>query len=295
MIKKMKNIIQLLRPHQWVKNFFIAAPMFFAFMITLHNVLLVVAGIAIFSLCASAVYVFNDIYDVAEDRQHPEKRKRPIASGQISIKFAWLLAFVLFSVSITVAYFFNINFFIILIVYVSINILYTMVLKHIAIVDITIIAIGFVLRLFAGASIINVQTSMWIVLVTFWLALFLALAKRRDEYLHYINGKKVRKNIDGYNLEMINAGMVLLATITVVAYIMYSVTPAVMERMGSDKLYLTSIFVVVGILRYMQLTFVYEKSGNPTDVLLTDRFLQMVIALWLLSFYVIHVLPKISL
>jgi len=287
---KEAQIFSLLRPHQWVKNFFIAAPMFFAFMITLHNVLLVVAGIAIFSLCASAVYVFNDIYDVAEDRQHPEKRKRPIASGQISIKFAWLLAFVLFSVSITVAYFFNINFFIILIVYVSINILYTVVLKHIAIVDITIIAIGFVLRLFAGASIINVQTSMWIVLVTFWLALFLALAKRRDEYLHYINGKKVRKNIDGYNLEMINAGMVLLATITVVAYIMYSVTPAVMERMGSDKLYLTSIFVIVGILRYMQLTFVYEKSGNPTDVLLTDRFLQMVIALWLLSFYVIHVL-----
>jgi len=289
-MKRIQNLFSLLRPHQWVKNFFIAAPMFFAFMITLHNVLLVVAGIAIFSLCASAVYVFNDIYDVVEDRQHPEKRKRPIASGQISIKFAWLLAFVLFSVSITVAYFFNINFFIILIVYVSINILYTMVLKHIAIVDITIIAIGFVLRLFAGASIINVQTSMWIVLVTFWLALFLALAKRRDEYLHYINGKKVRKNIDGYNLEMINAGMVLLATITVVAYIMYSVTPAVMERMGSDKLYLTSIFVVVGILRYMQLTFVYEKSGNPTDVLLTDRFLQMVIALWLLSFYVIHVL-----
>ena len=289
-MKRIQNLFSLLRPHQWVKNFFIAAPMFFAFMITLHNVLLVVAGIAIFSLCASAVYVFNDIYDVAEDRQHPDKRKRPIASGQISIKFAWLLAFVLFSVSITVAYFFNINFFIILIVYVSINILYTMVLKHIAIVDITIIAIGFVLRLFAGASIINVQTSMWIVLVTFWLALFLALAKRRDEYLHYINGKKVRKNIDGYNLEMINAGMVLLATITVVAYIMYSVTPAVMERMGSDKLYLTSIFVVVGILRYMQLTFVYEKSGNPTDVLLTDRFLQMVIALWLLSFYVIHVL-----
>jgi len=287
---KEAQIFSLLRPHQWVKNFFIAAPMFFAFMISLHNVLLVVAGIAIFSLCASAVYVFNDIYDVAEDRQHPDKRKRPIASGQISINFAWLLALLLFSVSITMAYFFNKNFFIILIVYVAINILYTVVLKHIAIVDITIIAIGFVLRLFAGASIINVQTSMWIVLVTFWLALFLALAKRRDEYLHYINGKKVRKNIDGYNLEMINAGMVLLATITVVAYIMYSVTPAVMERMGSDKLYLTSIFVVVGILRYMQLTFVYEKSGNPTDVLLTDRFLQMVIALWLLSFYVIHVL-----
>lgn len=291
-MKSIQNLISLLRPHQWVKNFFIAAPMFFAFMITLHNVLLVVAGIGIFSLCASAVYVFNDIYDVAEDRQHPEKRKRPIASDQISIKFAWLLAFVLFSVSITVAYFFNINFFIILIVYVAINILYTVVLKHIAIVDITIIAIGFVLRLFAGASIINVQTSMWIVLVTFWLALFLALAKRRDEYLHYINGKKVRKNIDGYNLEMINAGMVLLATITVVAYIMYSVTPAVMERMGSDKLYVTSIFVIVGILRYMQLTFVYEKSGNPTDVLLTDRFLQMVIALWLLSFYVIHVFKE---
>lgn len=280
--------LNLLRPHQWIKNLFIAAPMFFAFTITAQNVVYVMLGIVIFSLCSSAIYVFNDINDVNQDRQHPEKRKRPIASGEVSIGAALSIAIVLFIISLSFGWFINKIFFIVLVIYVFINILYTLKLKHIAILDIIVIAIGFVLRLFAGAILIGVKNSMWIVLVTFLLALFLALAKRRDEYLHYINGKTVRKNIDGYNLEMINAGMVLLAAVTVVAYIMYTVSTAVIERVGSDKLYMTVVFVVIGILRYMQLTFVYEKSGSPTKVLLEDVFLQLVIGFWLLSFYLIH-------
>lgn len=288
MSKNLKNILILLRPHQWLKNAFIAAPMFFAFQFTFENIIKICLGILIFSLCASAVYVFNDIHDVKEDRKHPEKKERPIASGQVSITTASVLALFLCSTSLIFAFMLQKMFMFIMIVYILLNILYTLILKHIAIVDITIISIGFVLRLFAGSAIIGIETSMWIIIVTFLLALFLALAKRRDDYIHFIEGKKVRKNIDGYNLEMINAGMMFLASVTVVAYIMYSVTPDVIARMGSDKLYLTTMFVILGILRYIQLTFVYKKSGSPTNVVLHDRFLQIVIALWLLSFYVIH-------
>jgi len=280
--------LTLLRPHQWIKNFFLIAPMLFSFNLTLYNIIKVFEGVLIFSLCASAVYVFNDIHDLNEDRQHPEKSKRPIASGEISISTAFILAIIIYSISLGLAWWLNKGFFSVLIVYTILNVLYTLKLKHIPILDIVIIAIGFILRLYAGAALIDVAVSMWIVLVTFLLALFLILAKRRDEYLHYVNGKIVRKNIDGYNLELLNAGMVLLAAVTLVAYIMYTVSPDVIARMGNDKLYFTTGFVIVGILRYMQLTFVYGNSGSPTKLLLKDVFLQVDIVLWLLPFYVIH-------
>ena len=168
------------------------------------------------------------------------------------------------------------------------NILYTIKLKHISILDISIIATGFVLRIFAGAVIIAVDPSMWIVLVTFLLAMFLALAKRRDDCLLAGEGKKTRRNIGGYNLEMINLSMVFMAVLTAVAYIMYTVSPEVINRIGSDRLYLTTVFVVTGVLRYMQITFVEEKSGNPTKIVLKDRFLQLVIILWLVTFWALH-------
>jgi decaprenyl-phosphate phosphoribosyltransferase len=284
----MKNFLQLIRPYQWIKNLFIAAPMFFSFKIDLHNLTLILIGIIIFSLTASAVYIFNDIYDIKEDRLHPKKKYRPVASGKVSIRSAFVLSIFLLVISLISAWFINKYFFYILIIYLLMNIFYTIWLKHIAVIDITIIAIGFVLRIFAGAYLINVTVSMWIILVTFWLALFLALAKRRDEYLHFLNGKKVRKNIEGYNLEMINSGMIMLATITIMAYVMYSVSTEVIKNIGSDKLYLTSIFVIVGVFRYLQITYVFQKSGDPTKILLKDKFLQITIILWIISFYIIH-------
>ena len=166
------------------------------------------------------------------------------------------------------------------------NIAYTFSLKHISILDISIIAIGFVLRIYAGAALIDNTPSMWIVLVTFVLALFLALAKRRDDCLLALDGKKTRKNIDGYNLEMVNAAMTLMAGVTVVSYIMYTVSPEVTQRLGTN-LYLTSAFVIIGILRYMQLTFVEHNSGSQTKLVLKDRFLQLVLIGWIGSFYMI--------
>ncbi|MBD3839949.1 MAG: UbiA prenyltransferase family protein, partial [Epsilonproteobacteria bacterium] len=264
----MKNIIQLIRPHQWIKNFFIFAPLFFTFNFQIEAVTTVMIGFALFSFAASSIYVLNDYHDINEDRAHPVKKNRPLASGAVSKKTAIVLMFTLFTSSLIGAAMLSSMFTLVLGLYIAMNIAYTFGIKRISILDISIIAIGFVLRIYAGAVLIGKYPSIWIVLVTFVLALFLALAKRRDDCLLALDGKKTRKNIDGYNLEMVNAAMTLMAGVTVVSYIMYTVSAEVIERVGTHNLYLTSIFVIIGILRYMQLTFVEQNSGSPTKLVL---------------------------
>jgi len=279
-------LIKLLRPHQWVKNSFIFAPLFFSFNFQTEIMTSVAIGFVLFSLAASSIYILNDYHDIAEDRAHPTKKSRPLASGVVSKKRAIFLMLALLSVSLVGAVILSSIFALVLAIYILMNVAYTFGLKHISILDISIIAIGFVLRIYAGASLIGNTPSIWIVLVTFLLALFLALAKRRDDCLLALDGKKTRKNIDGYNLEMVNAAMTLMAGVTVVSYIMYTVSPEVTQRLGAHT-YLTSVFVIIGILRYMQLTFVEQNSGNPTKLILKDRFLQLVLIGWISSFYII--------
>ncbi|MDD3343432.1 MAG: decaprenyl-phosphate phosphoribosyltransferase [Sulfurospirillaceae bacterium] len=286
-MKKIQALWLLSRPHQWIKNLFLFAPLFFTFDITLEQTLSVLTGFLIFSITASSIYIFNDFYDVEEDKIHPTKRNRPIASGQVSKKSAIVFGSLLLCLALSAAFGLKQSFTLILLLYVILNISYTIKLKHIPILDISIIACGFVLRIFAGAAIIDVSPSMWIVLVTFLLALFLALAKRRDDVLLALEGKKARKNIDGYNLEMLNASMTLMASVTILSYIMYTVSPEVTNRLGTHNLYLTAFFVMIGMLRYMQLTFVEQKSGSPTMIVLKDRFLQSVILGWISLFYII--------
>lgn len=287
---KWLSVLELLRPHQWLKNLFVLAPLFFSFHFTEVNVVAALLGFVLFSLAASSIYVLNDYHDIEEDRQHPTKCNRPLASGTVTKAQAVLLMLGLWSVVVVGSYWLNPAFLMIVLGYVFLNVLYSFKLKHVPILDITIIAIGFVLRVFAGAILIGVEPTMWIVLVTFLLALFLALAKRRDDCLLARDGLKTRKNIDGYNLELVNAAMVLMAAVTLVSYIMYTVSPEVVLRFGSDYLYLTSLFVIVGILRYMQITFVEENSGSPTKLLLKDRFLQLTVVGWVMSFGLIKLL-----
>lgn len=174
------------------------------------------------------------------------------------------------------------------IIYLITNISYSIYLKKIIILDVFIIAFGFVIRLFLGAIAGDVLLSHWIVLMTFLLALFLAFAKRRDDVVQYeCYGEKLRKNIDRYNLPFMNQVITIIGTITIVCYILYTVSPEALGRFQSRHLYLTSIFVLLGIIRYLQLTIVDVKSGSPTKVLLTDRFLQTTIILWLASFFFI--------
>ena len=284
----MKEIIKLLRPHQYVKNIFIFAPLLFAF--SFDNTQLVILSVItfiLFSLLASSIYIFNDLMDIEEDRAHPTKKNRPLAKGTISLAKAKQLIAIFASIPLLLSLLINIYLFIIFLLYFLLNILYSYKLKHISIIDIFIISTGFVLRLFAGSVTVDIGLSMWIIIMTFLLALFLALAKRRDDVLLSLQGKETRKNIDGYNLEFVNAGMVLMSGVIIVSYIFYTVSDAVIARLHTDHLYLSSFFVILGIMRYMQITFVEEKSGSPTKIVLKDRFMQLTILFWLASFYLI--------
>lgn len=285
----MTDYLRLMRPNQWVKNLFIFSPIFFGQ--KMFDIgLLIKASIAflVFSLVASSIYIFNDYFDIEYDRRHPIKRSRPLASGRIAIRSALVFMAVLLITGLSAAYALIEPVFYLMLIYVLLNLAYTIRLKHIAIVDIFIIAIGFVLRIFVGGVASGVQLSMWIVIMTFLLALFLALAKRRDDVLIFLDdGQKMRKVIDGYNIEFLNSCMVIMASVIIVSYIMYSRSEEVLLRMHAKNLYLSVLFVILGIMRYLQIAFVFKDSGSPTKVIYTDKFMQLTILGWILTFFVI--------
>jgi len=281
-----RDIIKLMRPHQYLKNSFIFLPLFFALEITNQELLgnTIIAFIS-FSLSASAIYILNDYFDIEEDREHPKKKYRPLASGDIDRNQAIIIMGILLSIGIFLMSILSLKATTILIVYIILNIAYTLWLKHIAILDVTIIAIGFVLRIFVGSAVTDIKPSMWIVIMTFLLALFMALAKRRDDVLIFMNtGTKMRKVIDGYNLRFVDSAMMIMASVVIVAYTLYTTSPEVIARVGSEYLYITTLFVILGIMRYMQITFVFEDSSSPTNIILRDRFIQMTLIAWILSF-----------
>ncbi|GHT33349.1 decaprenyl-phosphate phosphoribosyltransferase [Bacteroidia bacterium] len=251
-----------------------------------------VVAFAAFSLAASAIYCFNDIYDAEVDRLHPKKCKRPIAAEKISVKTAYLIMAVCFLLSMSVIFVFcnETKFIVIALIafYFMMNIAYCVKLKRYAIVDVIVISIGFVLRVLVGGQATGIWLSEWIIMMTFLLALFLAFAKRRDDVVLYQNtGVAPRRNTNRYNLDFMNQVMTIVATITIVAYIMYALSPDVTARFHSRHIYLTAIFVLMGIIRYLQITIVDLKSGSPTKILMRDRFIQFCIAGWIVSFLII--------
>lgn len=282
----MKDFINLLRPWQWTKNLFILLPLFFALQIN-HLDLLTKAGAAFLSFCliASAIYILNDWLDIEEDRLHPKKKERPLVAEKISKKVAAVAMVIFLSSGLILSYLINIYMLYLVLLYVGLNIVYTIKLKHIPIVDIFIIASGFVIRIFIGGVVTHIKIYPWIVIMTFLLALLLSLAKRRDDVLILLEtNDRTRKSIDGYNLAFIDMFMMAMAAITIVAYIMYTMSPEIMLKFRTDKLYFTTFFVILGIMRYMQITLVEKKSGSPTEVLLKDRFLQFTIFCWIITF-----------
>ena len=292
----MKEIIKLLRPYQWLKNLFVFAPVFFNGSVLDIDCLLP-SFMVFFSFCmaASSIYCFNDIYDVETDRMHPIKRIRPIASGAVSKNMGYCLVIICFFLSIIIIISFSwysnstcIKIFTLVLFYVLLNIAYCVWLKHKAIVDVFIIAIGFVMRIYAGGVATGIELTNWLVLMTFLLALFLAFAKRRDDVVMYEEtGKLVRDNITRYTLDYMNQVIGIIASVTMVCYIMYTVSPEVIDRFHSSKIYLTSVFVLAGIVRYLQVAMVDVKSGSPTKVLLHDKFIQACVFGWILSFALI--------
>lgn len=291
-----RHIITLIRPHQWLKNLFVFMPLFFDRHATDWDyVWSCIVSFVAFCLAASGIYCFNDIHDAEADRRHPVKRMRPVASGAVSKRTAYITMGVVWIVAFTLVtwgrfYCGSIQKGLIstLLLYIAINIAYCVKFKQIALLDVFIIAMGFVLRIVAGGLATGIILSHWIVLTTFLLALFLAVAKRRDDVAIYeASGVKVRKNVVRYNMDFLNQCIAILGSITIMCYILYTVSNEVVERMGSHYLYATSVFVLAGILRYMQLTLVNRKSGSPTKVLLHDHFIHVCIIGWILAFTLI--------
>lgn len=284
----MIKYLKLLRVKQYVKNLFLFLPLFFSANLLELNLLLKVAlGAIIFSLASSSIYILNDIKDVNEDRCHPQKCKRPIASGEVSIPSAIFIAVCLLITSLFAAFILNKLFAVCILTYLLLNFLYSARLKHIAIVDIIIISCGFVIRVIAGGILVNIIPSQYLILLTFLISIFIALAKRYDDVLLDSKGLQTRKNIDGYNKEFILAAIAITAAINIVTYILYTLSDEIISQFNSQYVYLTSIFVVTGFLRYLQLTFVENDSCSPTNILYKDKFILTTLALWFISFVII--------
>lgn len=279
--------IRLLRVSQWVKNLFLFIPAFFAeqiFQLDLLYVLLL--GFFSYSFTASSIYIINDLQDVEKDRRHPEKKHRPIASGEVKPKLAVIIAGLSMLLGLGLALLAGHDFLPIPVVYIILNLAYSFKLKQIAILDIVIIALGFLLRVWAGGILCDITLSKWLIIMIFLLALFLAIAKRRDDLLILQReGHELRKSLAGYNLEFVNGTLYFLSAIIIVTYIQYTVSPEVMQVHQAEHLYLSSFFVVIGMLRYLQIALVEQKSGNPTKILLKDPFTQSILFGWAAVIY----------
>lgn len=280
-----RSILALARPEHWVKNLFLFLPAFFAARLSESEVLLnAFLGFVAFSLTASAVYVLNDLIDAPQDRNHPDKCRRPIASGAISQQQGIYIGTVLLITGLLLSYFLRPEMLIYCVLYFAVNVAYSLSLKHFAIIDVTLIGLGFLLRVLAGGAVTGVPVSHWLIVLTFLLALILGFAKRRGEFVVAVGERNFRKALEGYNLPFLDMSIVVCSTVAVVAYLMYCFSPEVTGRIGSDRIYFTALFVVIGVLRYLQLTLVFGKTESPTRALLRDGFLQIVLLAWIGSF-----------
>ncbi len=289
----MKKYVKLLRVEQWVKNLFVFVPLFFSG--NIRNLDLLTKSIfafIIFSLAASVVYILNDYNDIEADRKHPEKRRRPLASGAISKSkaigiFIGLIIADIALVFVAQSYFHESlwKFATIVGFYFVMNLAYTFKLKHVPIIDISIIAVGFVLRVLAGGYITGISISQWAILLTFVLALVLAIGKRRGELINAQVSGKTRRALDGYNVQFADIALSISVTLAIVCYLMFTLSPEVQERFHSRVFY-TVIFVVFAFLRYLQQTLVYNRTESPTKIVYRDRYIQVTLVLWVAAFLI---------
>ncbi|AZA53739.1 decaprenyl-phosphate phosphoribosyltransferase [Chryseobacterium sp. G0201] len=289
----MKKYLKLLRVEQWVKNLFVFVPLFFSG--NIKNVDLLSKSIfafIIFSVAASVVYILNDYNDIEADSKHPEKRRRPLASGAISKSKAIGILIGLIILDIALIFlaqtYFHENlwkFATIIGMYFVMNLAYTFKLKHVPIIDIFIIATGFVLRVLAGGYITGINISQWAILLTFVLALVLAIGKRRGELINAQVSGKTRRALDGYNVQFADIALSISVTLAIVCYLMFTLSPEVQARFH-ERVFYTVIFVVFAFLRYLQQTLVYNRTESPTKIVYRDRYIQVTLLLWVAAFLI---------
>lgn len=279
------SIFKLMRPKQWIKNLFVLVPLLFSErFLFLGDIEKSIATFILFCLISSTVYIMNDILDVKSDRIHPKKRLRPIASGAVKIPQAIIALIVVLAVSLIGSYMLDIKLFIIILLYLLNNIIYSFKIKHIVIVDVVSIAVGFVLRVAAGAVIIDVKLSGWIILCTFFISLFLGFEKRRNEIIKLSDkATEHRKILDDYSEELLKQYSNIAITCTIVCYAMYTF----ISYKSNNYMMFTNIFVVYGIFRYKYLADKKGTGGSPTEAVLNDINLLITVVLWALSSVII--------
>ncbi len=289
----MKMYFELLRIKSWVKNGFLFLPLVFALKL-LHPDLFLTVVIAFFSFsfCSSFIYIINDVLDAQADALHPRKKNRPIPSGKISSQLALMIGVGCLAVSFGLVFSFAISVFFsyVLLCYLFLNIAYVLVLKNIHLIELFVVAINFVLRVLAGCFVINVAPSNWILVVTFFLSLLLVLVKRRAELVVLgTNAAAHRKVLKYYSEGFLDKLILIAATITITAYILYSIDPKVTFLLKTNSLIYTSIFVVIGVFRFVQLSEgkEFDGEGDPTTLLFKDRFTQLVLLAWLISLFLL--------
>lgn len=285
MISEAKHIIVSMRPKQWVKNVFIFAGLVFArHLFDMSLLVRVSVGFILFSLAASGTYIFNDIKDRKRDKEHPEKRKRPIAAGRLQITKAWIASLVLTTIALFMSFILDFSFFIILVAYVVINTLYTIKIKQVVILDVMCIAFGFLFRVLAGTTLAGVGPSDWLIICTVTVSLFLGFSKRRHELASIgPNATNHRKVLADYSITFLDQMIAVATACTVMSYALYTIAHETVAKFGTRNLIFTIPFVIYGIYRYLYLIHLKDLGGNPTGILLTDPPLIFNGLLWLVA------------
>ncbi|MEA1980710.1 MAG: decaprenyl-phosphate phosphoribosyltransferase [candidate division Zixibacteria bacterium] len=278
-------IFKSLRPLQWIKNFVLFAALVFAGeVLNLDKALLSVIGFIIFCLLSSSIYVINDLIDKSKDKLHPLKKDRPIASGEISSTTALTISILLLVISLSLSFYISLNFFIISLSFIILNLLYTFILKNVVIIDVLTIALSFVIRAHAGAVIISVPTSKWMLINTLLLALFLGFGKRRHELIFLKHtASEHRKSLGKYSPYLLDQLIGVVTGAVVVMYMLYSFSPEVSQKLGTENLFLTIPFVIYGIFRYLYLIHREEEGGSPSNILISDRPILLTVLFWILT------------
>jgi 4-hydroxybenzoate polyprenyltransferase len=277
-------LIREMRPEQWTKNLVLFAGVIFAEHLFHVKLLLeTLAAFVLFCLLSSTIYIINDIKDVEQDRTHPVKSKRPIAAEELSISFAKMAAWLIGGGSLLAAFILNVNFGYVATVYFILFFAYSLYFKHIVILDVLTLALGFVLRAIAGAVVIRVEVSPWLLLCTILLALFIALSKRRHELILLAdNAHSHRKILREYSPHLLDQMIGVVTASTLMAYALYTMAPETKEKFGTSYMILTIPFVIYGIFRYLYLVHHKEQGGSPTSILINDKPILLNVLLWIL-------------
>ena len=274
-------VVQAMRPRQWIKNLVVFAALLFARKLTdPHALLLAASAFLLFCATSGAVYIVNDLFDVEHDRLHPTKRLRPIASGELGTVPALVAVVVLLSGAMMAGFTLSPPLGAVLLIYAALNLVYSFWLKEVVIIDVMVIAAGFVLRAVGGGLVINVPISTWLIMCTILLSLFLAFCKRRQELETLDEAHAHRSILREYSVEFLDQMIGVVTASTVVAYMFYTLSPEVEMKLGTHYLYLTVPFVLYGIFRYLYLVHQRGAGSSPTQALLADRPLLLNVALW---------------